>query len=51
MLKTLIMAREDVGEIEVNAVDVETWQGYGFAIPTAPEPEPAPEPKPKAKNA
>lgn len=35
-METVIMARDDVGEIVVNATDVAEWEGHGFALKAAP---------------
>lgn len=35
-MKTVIMTRDDVGEIIVNETDVAEWEGYGFALKQEP---------------
>lgn len=49
-METVIMTREDAGDVIVNATDVAEWEGYGFAVKAQPEPEPEPEPQPEKSS-
>ena len=39
-METVIMSREDAGDVIVNATDVAEWEGYGFAVKVEPHLEP-----------